>query len=233
MQNFNKTNVSETLSSKGWSIMTPIVKSKKGDVRLFKGTDYYATINIQNGYLSFNRHRYQDIDKLLNDVVEFAEHQEFAPNTYNPDYRPEAVTGIRVDSVFRQAGFKRTGIGYGGVDNYTAEGVLGMHYASACDDCLYLGDTGLIHFYDEKEDLTDSQRCGAIKSMITALYASNIAKLAENIANMGNIQALDSMKITTIDYKTLKVDEQEALPGIISILKNVLSKLEGKEEKDA
>lgn len=223
--------LTETLEHHGFRTFPCLSTCESGDIRVYRksGMSYYATINFVGGNLKFNGQEYDSVDSMLNAIEAYNATLEFSPATYNPDYQKNYITDMRVADTLHECGYTFTDYAYGGDGKYCSEGVLGVKFPSVCGSYLYLNDHKFITMYDKN----DSDSCIAknIKSFIGAMYAANIAQIADKLADMGSLDTLNSIPIKTMNYNTFEVTETEGIDAIINILENSLSRLK-KHKKD-
>lgn len=231
MPRITKKLLTNTLNDKGFIISPCITKCEAGDVRVYKKSDhtYYATINFVGGKLRFNGQEYNSVDTMLAAIDKHNGALEFNPDTYNPDYTTEAITDMRLHATLKKSGYAGSGYQFGALDGcYVADSVLGFKFPPIHGNALMLGDSSFIELYDKND--TDSVKSKKIMSMLGALYAANISKLASNLADMGSLDTLSSITIKTLNQDTLEVTESEGIDGVISILETTLSRI--KKPKD-
>lgn len=202
-----------------------------GDIYVYdKNHRYITTFNVTKGKLTWNG---KDCTKvaipdLMELVAEYNKTLEFDPDTYSPDYRKEYVTEDRLRRAFESCGFKDTGkIGYNGTRSYYSDGPLGAKYAYIRGNMMTITDDSFIELY--KDDATDSEKCNAVKNLVSAFYVAQVAELCNRLDQMGDIrEKLTSIPIKSIDYKTLNVTTTEGVDGIIELLENTLKRLKKK-----
>lgn len=232
---FSKKNFVNQMKELGWLVLPAMKNCNKGDMRVFLDSSrkYYATVNIYNGKVTYNGKEYQDLAVLSKDIIEFAENQEFEPDAYNPDYDESWVNQLKIHSVLEKGGFRWFKNTFDDGNLFIAKGELGTILSKATDQSLLLDNDSFINFYENDEDITIQEKCAKIKSVLTLFYAVNLAKIAENIYNLGEMDKISSLKIKTINYNTMEISEKDGIDGISDILENVLSKIENFKERNA
>lgn len=225
MSRITKKILTDTLNDKGFTLSPCITKCDAGDMRVYKKNDhtYYATINFVGGKLRFNGQEYDGVDAMFAAIDKYNKTLEFKPDTYNPDYTPEAVTDMRIDATLGKCGYSLTGYEYGGVLKYGADSLLGVKFPSISGSHLFLGGSSFIEMYGDAD--SDSEKTERIKTFVGAVYAANVAHLAGKLADMGAIGTLSSLPIKTLNPDTLEITEQDGIDGVIEILKTALSKM--------
>lgn len=129
--------------------------------------------------------------------------------------RDEYRTDIRIYETIKNFGFKNEGWS---LDKLVANGILGMQYGTVFDQQRLLVDANAwINLYDE-DCKTDEKKCASIRSMLFALYASNISKLCELLKNTGMLTKLNDIKVNKFNEQTMMTEEVSILDNIKSIL---------------
>lgn len=220
-----KKSLTEELKAHGFMLSPCITSCNAGDLRVYResGKGYYATINFVGGKLKFNGQVYDSVDAMLEAIEEYNNTLEFDPDTYNPDYDMNCVTDMRSIETLKKCGYDMDGYGYSGRMKFTTQGVLGVKYPVVNGEYLNISDSSFIVMYDKND--SDSDKAKKTKSFIGAMYAANLAHIANKLADMGALDTLDSVPIKTMDIKTLQVTETEGIDAIISILENSLSRM--------
>lgn len=199
-----------------------------GDIRVYKsGGVYVTTLNLKNGKLTWNgeNHTKSFIPSLMQKIEEYNKTLEFDASTYCPEYTKESVTDMRICSTLEKCGFEDVGFGgYNGSICGYSNGLLGAKFTSVSGNSLITGPYSFIQMY--KDESSDSVKCNAIKSMMNAFYVAQIAKMIQNLDNMGVVkESLTSIPITNINPSNGQVTTEEGIDGIISLLENTLARL--------
>ena len=191
-------------------------ETKKKILHLYKDGNYVASIKRStNGKFSFKRKTYDDKKELLENILKHNQNLEFSSDTYNPDMRDEYRTDIRIHETIKNFGFKNAGWAS---NKLVANGILGMQYGTVLDQQRLLVDAdSWVNLYDE-DCKTDEKKCASIRSMLFALYASNISKLCELLKNTGKLTKLNDIKVNKFNEQTMKIEEVSMLDYIKSIL---------------
>lgn len=220
-----KKSLTEELKAHGFILSPCITSCNAGDLRVYResGKGYYATINFVGGKLKFNDQTYDSVDAMLEAIEEYNKTLEFSPDTYNPDYDMNCVADLRSIETLDKCGYNMNGYGYNGEMKFTTEGVLGVKFPVVNGNYLNISDSSFIVMYDKND--SDSDKAKKTKSFIGAMYAANLAHIANKLADMGALDTLDSVPIKTMNIKTLEVTEREGIDAIISILENSLSRM--------
>lgn len=220
-----KKTLTEALNDHGFTLSPCIASCEAGDMRVYKksGEGYYATINFVGGKLKFNGQVYDSVDAMIEAIEEYNKTLEFDIDTYNPDYDMNYVTDLRDIETLSKCGYEMKGYGYNGQMKFITEGVLGVKFPMVNGGYLSISDDSFIIMYDKND--SDSDKAKKTKSFIGAMYAANLAQLANKLADMGALDTLSSVPIKTMDIRTLKVTETEGIDGIISVLETALSRM--------
>jgi len=218
MGNLKNTEDYKEFEELGYKLLHPIneEETKKGFFRLHKDGNYVATIKRSSkGGFSFNGKTYGNKNELLENILKHNQNLEFNSGTYDPDMRDEYRTDIRVYETIKNFGFKNEGWSS---DKLVANGILGMLYGTVLDQQRLLVDANAwINLYDE-DCKTDEKKCASIRSMLFALYASNISKLCELLKNTGMLTKLNDIKVNKFNEQTMMTEEVSILDNIKSIL---------------
>ena len=210
----------------GYNLLKPIneKESKDNFYHLYKDGCYVASIKkMTNGKFSFNGKSYSDKKELLESISEYNKTLEFGAETYDPDMRDEYRTEARIYGTIRNFGFER---GKWASEQLVSNGILGMHYGTIYDQQrLVVDENSWINLFED-ECKTDEEKCANIRSILFALYASNIAKLCELLQNTGKLGQLKDIKVNRFNEKTLETEEVSMLEDIKGILENALSILD-------
>ena len=200
--------------------------TKPGDIRVYKDSRYVTTINLKNGKVTWNG---KDCTKVpVPDLMELVEAYnktlEFDADTYCPDYRAEAVTEMRLSTTLKDCGFDDIELSYyNGVSGHS-DGLMGAKYTKISGNSMVIGPYRWIELY--KDNDSDSEKCGSIKSMVAAFYVAQIATLVNKLDKMGDIaDKLTSIPISTVNPDTLEVSTEEGVDGIIALLENTIKRL--------
>ena len=224
-----KKSLTDELKTHGFKLSPCIMSCNAGDLRVYResGKRYYATINFVGGKLRFNDQTYNSVDSMLEAIEEYNKTLEFSPDTYNPDNDTNFVTDLRSIETLKKCGYDMNGYGYNGEMKFTSEGVLGVKFPEVYGEYL-ISDSRFITMYDKND--SDSDKAKKTKSFIGAMYAANLAHIANKLADIGALDTLDSVPIKTVNIKTLQVTETDGIDGIISVLETALSRMK-KHEK--
>ena len=218
MGNLKNTKDYKEFEELGYKLLHPIneEETKKKILHLYKDGNYVASIKRStNGKFSFKRKTYDDKKELLENILKHNQNLEFSSDTYNPDMRDEYRTDIRIHETIKNFGFKNAGWAS---NKLVANGILGMQYGTVLDQQRLLVDAdSWVNLYDE-DCKTDEKKCASIRSMLFALYASNISKLCELLKNTGKLTKLNDIKVNKFNEQTMKIEEVSMLDNIKSIL---------------
>lgn len=218
MGNLKNTKDYKEFEELGYKLLHPIneEETKKKILHLYKDGNYVASIKRStNGKFSFKRKTYDDKKELLENILKHNQNLEFSSDTYNPDMRDEYRTDIRIHETIKNFGFKNAGWAS---NKLVANGILGMQYGTVFDQQRLLVDAySWVNLYDE-DCKTDEKKCASIRSMLFALYASNISKLCELLKNTGKLTKLNDIKVNKFNEQTMKTEEVSVLDNIKSIL---------------
>ena len=174
-----------------------------------------------NGKFSFKRKTYVDKKELLESILKHNQNLEFSSDTYNPDMRDEYRTDIRIPETIKNFGFKNAGWAS---NKLVANGILGMQYGTIYDQQRLVVDANSwINLFEEDDSKTDETKCASIRSMLFALYASNISKLCELLKNAGKLSQLKDIKVNRLNEKTMEMEEISMLDNIKGILEKGIS----------
>lgn len=216
-----KKDLKTKLSEIGYNCMD----GNPGEIYVWNGGSYVTTLNIKDGKLIWNgeNHTKTPIDCLMQKVEEYNKTLEFDANTYCPAYSKESVTDLRIDSTLTKCGF--TDINwFGNKLSGVSNGELGAKFTKFYGNQLITGNYSFIKMYED--DSSDSLKCSTIKSFMAAFYATQIAKMAATLADMGKVtDSLKSIPITTVNPNTFEVTTKEGVDGIIALLENTLKRL--------
>jgi hypothetical protein len=208
----------------GYKLLNPINKeeTKKNMLHLYKDGNYVASIKrVSKGKFSFKRKSYVDKKELLEKISEYNKNLEFSAKTYDPDMRDDYRTDIRIYETIKNFGFKQPQWS----SKLVADGILGMQYGTVYDqERLAINANSWINLYNE-DCKTDESKCASIRSMLFALYASNISKLCELLKNTGKLSQLKDIKVNRLNEKTMEVEEVSMLDNIKGILEKGISVL--------
>lgn len=218
MGNLKNTKDYKEFEELGYKLLHPIneEETKKKILHLYKDGNYVASIKRStNGKFSFKRKTYGDKKELLENILKHNQNLEFSSDTYNPDMRDEYRTDIRIHETIKNFGFKNAGWAS---NKLVANGILGMQYGTVLDQQRLLVDAdSWVNLYDE-DCKTDEKKCSSIRSMLFALYASNISKLCELLKNTGKLTKLNDIKVNKFNEQTMMTEEVSMLDNIKSIL---------------
>lgn len=218
MGNLKNTKDYKEFEELGYKLLHPIneEETKKKFFHLYKDGNYVASIKRGNkGGFSFNGKTYGNKNELLENILKYNQNLEFSSDTYNPDMRDEYRTDIRIHETIKNFGFKNAGWAS---NKLVANGILGMQYGTVLDQQRLLVDAySWVNLYDE-DCKTDEKKCESIRSMLFALYASNISKLCELLKNTGKLTQLNDIKVNKFNEQTMMIEEVSMLDNIKSIL---------------
>lgn len=213
----------------GYKLLHPINKeeTKKNILHLYKDGNYVASIKrAAKGKFSFNKKSYDDKKELLESILEYNQNLEFGASTYDPDMRDDYRTDIRIYETIKNFGFKSPQ--WSG-NKLVANGILGMQYGTIYDQQrLAVDANSWINLFEEDDCKTDEIKCASIRSMLFALYASNISKLCELLKNTGKLTQLKDIKVNRLNEKTMEMEEISMLDNIRGILEKGISILNQK-----
>ena len=197
-------------------------ETKKKILHLYKDGNYVASIKRStSGKFSFKRKTYNDKKELLENILKHNQNLEFGARTYDPDMRDDYRTDIRIYETIKNFGFKSPQ--WSG-DKLVADGVLGMRYGTIYDQQRLVVDANSwINLFEEDDSKTDETKCASIRSMLFALYASNISKLCELLKNAGKLSQLKDIKVNRLNEKTMEMEEISMLDNIKGILEKGIS----------
>lgn len=219
MGNLKNTKDYKEFEELGYKLLHPIneEETKKKILHLYKDGNYVASIKRStNGKFSFKRKTYDDKKELLKSILEHNQNLEFGAKTYDPDMRDDYRTDIRIYETIKNFGFKNVGWSS---NKLVADGVLGMLYGTIYDQQRLVVDANSwINLFEEDDSKTDETKCASIRSMLFALYASNISKLCELLKNTGKLSQLKDIKVNRLNEKTMEMEEISMLDNIKSIL---------------
>lgn len=219
MGNLKNTKDYKEFEELGYMLLHPIneEETKKKILHLYKDGNYVASINRStNGKFSFKRKTYSDKKELLESILEHNQNLEFSARTYDPDMRDDYRTDIRIYETIKNFGFKDV---RWSSDKLVADGVLGMQYGTIYDQQRLVVDANSwINLFEEDDSKTDETKCASIRSMLFALYASNISKLCELLKNTGKLTQLNDIKVNKFNEQTMMTEEVSMLDNIKSIL---------------
>ena len=211
----------------GYRVCHPIneAETKKKYLHLIKDGNYVGSFKPSNDSYTFQRKRYDNEEELIKAINEYNSTLEFRPETYDPDMRDDDRQEIRVYHTLRKYGLESKGRSLHS-ESMSAEGVLGMHYASVVNQqALTVGPYSWINLYDEEEK-DDSTKCKSIDSIITAVYASNIARLCELLNNAGKLGKLDQLTVEKLDTNTMTSYKMNAKEAVKEQLQKALDMLQ-------
>ena len=209
----------------GYNLLKPINEKEAKDniYHLYKDGCYVASIKkMTNGKFSFNGKSYSDKKELLESISEYNKTLEFGAETYDPDIRDEYRTEARIYGTIRNFGFKRANWS----NKLVSNGILGMHYGTIYDQQRLVVDANSWIDLFEDECKTDEEKCANIRSILFALYASNVSKLCELLQNTGKLRQLKDIKLKRLNENTLETEEVSMLEDIKGTLEKGLSILD-------
>jgi hypothetical protein len=185
----------------------------------------------KGGKIVFNGKRYTDTEDFLKVAEEYSKTLFFDPDTHNPDYRKSFVDEIRLHNTIKECGLEGMKInGMYSASNYILEDDLGGKFAHVVSydetASLVLSESSYISLLD-KGTPVDENSCTKLKSVIGAVYAYHICKLADALDRIGKMDMIDDIQIKTFNELTLQFDTRSGKEGIIAKLEETLSKLKG------
>lgn len=217
-----KTKLDEQLNALGYLRLKSITVPKSYCMYDKRTSAFVAVFSTDHDKIVFNGEKYKSVDDFLKAVEEYNKTLYFPADTYNPDYRKEAVDEMRLHGTLRECGLKMTG-GYGG-DHYTLDNDFGGKFVHVNGTNLTLSETSWLPMLDENEPV-DENSCKKIKSLLGAVYAYHISTLVEAMNGIGKLGFIDKLEIKTFNEKTMSVETKSGKEGLISKLEEVLSKL--------
>lgn len=229
MGNLKNTKDYKEFEELGYKLIQPIneEETKKRFFHLYKDGNYVASIKRSSkGGFSFNGKTYGNKNELLENILKHNQNLEFSSGTYDPDMRDDYRTDIRIYETIKNFGFKNV---RWSSSKLVANGILGMQYATVLDQQrLLVDENSWVNLYDE-DCKTDEKKCASIRSMLFALYASNISNLCELLKNTGKLTQLNDIKVNKFNEQTLMTEEVSMLDNIKSILEKGIEILNQKQ----
>lgn len=229
-----KTKLDKTLEDLGCFRMKSITLDKTWCLYDSNTKGFLAKFTIDRvGKLWFNGVAYKNASELLEAVSKYNSTLYFPSDTYNPDYRKEAVDEMRLHATMRESGLKMSKLGgYSKSGAYELVDDMGAKFATVRSGVaenrsfanLVLSENSWIPLKDDTAPL-DEDSCKAIKSYLAATYMYHISVLVNAMGEMGELSRLDDIKVKTLDPKRLTVETSSAKDTIVRMLEDTLSRL--------
>lgn len=224
--NMRKTKLDEQLDSLGYFRMQSI--TIPGSYCLYRKDDrsFLAVFYKEKNNILYNSKTYKSVEDFLKAVEDYTKTLYFPADTYNPDYRKEAVANMRLHGTLRECGLEIDPGRYYARESYLLKDDLGGKFAHVRGTDLLLSETSWIPLKDDDAEV-DEVNCRNIKSTIAAVYAYHISVLAESLNTMGELSKIDKLEIKTFNESTCTVETKSGKEGVIGKLEEVLNKLKG------